>query len=953
MIVKNTLKKIGHSLGRFISLIAIILIGVGFYAGIRQSAPAIRDAQTRFVKDTNMMDFHVISTLGFTEKDAEVIKKLDGVENTSLGYSTYVYSDDEVIRVMSIDTNINVFSKYEGTYPTKPMECLADHNHYKVGDVIRVREPENSENDEESEGDKKDDNKSSDSDEDEDDNEDILTEHTFIVTGTIVSPIYMGSDLGTASIGNGELKSYILVRDDCFDMDAYTDMYVTMQKTESDVPYSDSYGEKQQKVKERLEIAKGRREKARVADLYSEAKNKANEEVEKRRGEIEAEVRAEIEEEVRAEIKKEQDEATAELKEKAGKFGMTFEKFVLTLNEKVQEAIKPVSDEKINELVDEQMDSAMRTAMEEARKEAEAKIEIPECKWYIQTRNDYVTSYKSLKDQYWIVETIADIIPLFFIVIVFLMTSNTMSRMIAEERSEMGTFTSLGFSNISIIGGYMIYVLTATVFGVVLGYFIGVLTLPGFVFACFPVSLPDISVEFNPKMFWGSAIVSFLVMTVVTIFSCMKELIHKPSYLLRPVPPKRGKTLLMERIEVLWNHMSFSWKTTVRNLARYQRRVIMTVIGVGGCTFLMWIGFALRDCISTIGDKQYTELHHYEVMAVLDENVKAFDKISLKADEIDRDELNKLLVNPLMLHMENVKVENSENYSVDASLIAVDENDTLFEKYFTLREADSRDIHTDNGDNDRFKMGDLLKLSENGVIVTPRVASIMNAGIGNELVFKDADGESYTVTVEGIAENYFNNYIYMSKPLYKRVFRKGLMYNTVVSEKGMDNTEVLAEKLYDIDSFVSVNTSDKILKRANETIKGLDSIVLMLVVISSMLAFTVLYNLTAISISERTREIATLKVLGFSAFETNDYIYRETIISSLVGIAAGLLVAPFLHEKVMDMLQMDNLVFTRDVKLFSYEITIALSFAFTLVMMVVTFIKLLRINMIESLKSVD
>ena len=169
----------------------------------------------------------------------------------------------------------------------------------------------------------------------------------------------------------------------------------------------------------------------------------------------------------------------------------------------------------------------------------------------------------------------------------------------------------------------------------------------------------------------------------------------------------------------------------------------------------------------------------------------------------------------------------------------------------------------------------------------------------------------------------------------------------------MENTEVLAEKLYDIDSFVSVNTSDKILKRANETIKGLDSIVLMLVVISSMLAFTVLYNLTAISISERTREIATLKVLGFSAFETNDYIYRETIISSLVGIAAGLLVAPFLHEKVMDMLQMDNLVFTRDVKLLSYEITIALSLAFTLVMMVVTFIKLLRINMIESLKSVD
>lgn len=993
MILKNTLKKIGKSFGRFASLVAIILIGVGFYAGIRQSMPAIRDVQNQFTADTNMMDLHIVSTLGLTDEDIEELEKLPDVTGVTGGYSKYVYSSEDVIRVMSIDLDIDVYQIKDGKYPIEKNECLADYRFYKVGDLIRITEPAKSSDS---------DDKDNDEDSDEDENKDDLKIHTFVVSGTVVSPIYMGTDYGSANIGDGELKSYILVKDSAFTYDAYTDIYMTMAKTEEDVPYSDSYNEKLESLKASVEKIKKDRQKAREDGLYEEAKQKAYDKIEEKKGEIEAEVREEVEKEVRKAIEEKQEEQKAKLREQAGKLGTTFEKLVSTLSDKVQSALSPVTDEQVKKQVDEQMDDALATAMDEAREEAVKKIDIPECKWIIQTRNEVVSQYKILVDQYAEVESIADIIPIFFIIIVVLMTSNTMSRMIAEERLEMGTFTSLGYSNASIIGGYMIYVLVATVFGAAGGYLLGVYLLPPFVYACFPVSLPDISFTFRPVMFWSCMAVSFVVMTLVTIVSCLKELKEKPAYLLRPVPPKRGRTLLLEKIGFIWNHITFSWKTTIRNIARYRGRGFMTIIGVGGCTFLMFIGFAIRDCISTVGDKQFDQVLHYDVLAVLGEDVDSFDDIPLKKGEMSRTELSDILVDPLMFRQEVMKVENDENYSLDVYLVIVDDKNPLFEKYMTLREANPRDVVTKPVDGMDIEEGTPLSLGDENVIVTPRIADKMNAGIGASFVMKDEEDNEFEVKVGGVAENYVSNYIYMSDSLYKKVFNKDIKYNALVATDGTGGVALsritteeesffsgvveqikdmkdkdsankadesegnksdennkkpesseLTKKLYKIESFVSVNTTDVVLRRANDAIKGLDTVVVMLVVIASLLAFTVLYNLTAINISERTREIATLKVLGFTPVETNDYIYRETIINGIVGIAAGLLVSPYLHGKVMDVVSVDTLIFLRDIKTPSFVYAAVLSVIFIMVMLVVTFVKLTKIDMIESLKSVD
>ena len=971
MIAKNTFKKIGHSFGRFMSLVMIILLGVGFYAGIRQSAPAIRDAENSFVRSQNMMDLHIVSTLGLTDDDIDELNKLSTVEMATGGYSKYVYADESVIRVMSMDEIIDRYELCEGTRPWRDNECLADKEHYKVGDIIIIREPgieteEDIENErkakeadkDKSSGknsyDKKKDNKDETEDKDSDDEEPVLVEHKYYVTGTVISPIYMGKDYGKANIGNGELYSYILVKKDVFDMDVYSDVYVTMKKDEEDVPYSDSYQEKLEMLERQVKSITEEREQARVDELYQEALDTAYDKVEEKRPEVEAEVRAEIEKKVREELTAQQEAKTAELKEKAGKLGMTFESFISTLSDTVVNFLSPITDEAVDKLVDEQLDDAVETAMETAHAEAQEEIEIPECTWYVRNRNDEISNYKALSDQYAIVEGIADIIPIFFVVIVLLMTSNTMSRMIAEERGEMGTFTSLGYGNRRIIGGYMIYVLMATLIGVVGGYFIGVNLLPGFVFACFPLAMTSIRFMFDGKMFLACLIVAFAEMTLVTIFSCMKELVHKPAYLLRPVPPKGGRKLLIERVKGLWKLLSFSWKITIRNLARYRQRVLMTIIGVGGCTFLMLIGYAIRDCISEVGSVQFGDILHYEVMAVLDEKVKSFDDIDFDGTNPDR-----IFADPLMMRQEVLKTINSDGYSLDVYLLVPDEDSDLFTEYFSLQAADPRDVKVKkDGEVEKPEKGTPFTLSDDGVIITPRIAEIMNTAAGDELELTDEDGKKYSVKVEGITENYVANYVYMSEQLYRRVFRSGVMYNTVVANIGDgystdENTDRLTEKILDLDDFVSVSTRDYMLKKANDQVKGLDGIVILLIVIASMLAFTVLYNLTSISISERTREIATLKVLGFTYFETNDYIYRETIISSLIGIAAGLLVSPYLHGMVMDILGMDNLLFLRQIKRESFIMSAALALSFTLVMMLITFIKLTRINMIESLKSVD
>ena len=804
MLLKNTIRKVKKSFGRYLSLMIIILLGVGFYTGITTSIPDIQDKQTSYYDETSLADLKVISTLGFNDSDIAAMK-LTGVSKTLGTYSKDVLVDEDAIRVHAIETEINDLKLVDGRLPKKENEALADSAKYKVGDTIKIN----------------------------DDYKDNLKVTEYKVVGTVLSPLYSTNEYGNTSIGTGKLYSFIFINKEIFDYEYYTEAYIVVTKRKADVPYSEGYKLKTDKITDQLVYVRN-------------------------------------------------------------------EQLTLRKDEIIRQSNGTIRDRDLKHHT-----------------------------WYVQDRNDFIPAYTILESQYDQVITIANVIPIFFILIVVLMTSNTMARMITEERSEMGTLLSLGYSNEEIINGYLVYVLSATTLGAVIGYFIGTIILPQLVFNCFPLNFPQISYTFRPLLFIAALAVSLVLMSWVTTNSAEKELKQKPAYLLRPEPPKKGKKVLLEKVHFIWNKLSFSAKTTIRNISRYKKRVLITLIGTAGCTFMIMIGFALKDSINTVGDKQYKDLFKYDSLIVLNTPIeKIDDKLS--------EELKPLVKKEILLHQEAYKVKDDIN-SLDIYLMVPETTDKEFTNYFNLKAKDSNKKH---------------KLSDKGAIITPKVAERFELSVGDEITIEALSKAQYTLKVSAITENYVSNYIYISKDYYKEIFGKDVTYNVIASTNIKSNNEI-AKTLLKNDNIVSVSFSDDLLKSANEAVGGLNSIVILLVVISSLLAFTVLYNLTSINISERTREIATLKVLGFTDHESNAYIYRETLIITIFGIVIGLLITSPLHDMVMTLLEVDHMVFLRTIKVESYIYSALLTLIFAIIMQAITYYKLKKINMIESLKSVE
>lgn len=804
MLLKNTLRKIKKSFGRYLSLLIIILLGVGFYTGITTSIPDIKDKQTEYYDETSLADLKIISTLGFNDSDIEAMK-LTGVSNALGTYSKDVLVDENAIRIHAIETEINATKLIDGRLPKKENECLADAAHYKVGDKVKIN----------------------------DDYKDNLKVTEYKVVGTIISPLYSSNEYGSTSIGNGKLYSFIFINKENFDYDYYTEAYLLVTRKKTDVPYSEGYNLKIEKITDQLSVVKN-------------------------------------------------------------------EQLTLRIDEIVHQSNGTLKDRDLKHHT-----------------------------WYIQDRGDFIPTYTILESQYNQVITIANVIPIFFILIVALMTSNTMTRMITEERGEMGTLLSLGFSNEEIINSYLIYVLSATSLGAVLGYFIGTIILPQLVFNCFPLNFPDISYVFRPLLFIVSLAISLVLMSWVTTSSAEKVLKQKPAYLLRPEPPKKGRTVLLEKVHFIWNKLSFSAKITMRNISRYKKRVLITLIGTAGCTFMIMIGFALKDSINTVGDKQYNDLFKYDNLIVLNSPIE-------KIDEKFKEELAPLIKKEILLHQEAYKVIDDDN-SLEVYLMAPSDANKQFYNYFTLKEKDS---------------SKKIKLTDKGVVITPKIAERFNLKVGDELTIEALNQKEYDLKVSAITENYVSNYIYISKDYYKEVFGSDLTYNVIASTNMKSNNKI-AKTLLEKDNIVSISFREDLLKSANEAVGGLNNIVVLLVVISSALTFTVLYNLTSINISERTREIATLKVLGFTDMESNEYIYRETMITVIIGIILGLLITSPVHEMVMTLLEVDHMIFLRTIKVQSYIYSASLTLLFAIIMQVVTYYKLKKVDMIESLKSVE
>lgn len=558
-------------------------------------------------------------------------------------------------------------------------------------------------------------------------------------------------------------------------------------------------------------------------------------------------------------------------------------------------------------------------------------------KWYAFSRGDIIQSYAGFNQDSERIDAIAAIFPVFFLLVAALVCLTTMSRMIEEQRVQIGTYKALGYSSAQISSKYMVYSAIACIIGSVLGQLVCIQILPRVIIGAYSelYRLPGIELRIPWSMSILSIIVALLCTVMVAWYSCYKELKAATATLMRPKMPRGGRKIFLERWTKLWSAMSFSQKITARNLFRYKLRLSMTVLGISGCMALIVAGFGMRDGVNPIVDKQYGEIDRYKIMFTL-------------SKDLTRDESNAL--------SQQLAADNRLSGEMFSKVLPVDidDNGVAIHNVFVLAPQDTSQM--DGLITLRSpKNGNALKIGDEGVLITDKLSEVLGLGAGDTIPFSVNDAQ-YTLPIAAVTENYIYHYLYMSPALYEKTFGTEARFNTIAcaANENMTNFEgFVSDWLSKNSSILSIVNIDSAKKSFEDTINSINIIIFVMLIAAGALAFVVVYNLTNINISERTREIATIKVLGFKHSETNMYIFRENFVMGAVGILLGSVIGNFLAHFILKTVEVDMVKFVKDVAVTSY-LYAALLTAFYIVLVNLMMTKRMRnISMVESLKAIE
>lgn len=575
---------------------------------------------------------------------------------------------------------------------------------------------------------------------------------------------------------------------------------------------------------------------------------------------------------------------------------------------------------------------------EDKIKDAEEEINsLTEPKWYVFDRSDNpgYSTFSSNADR---LGAVATVFPVFFLLVAVLVCVTTMTRLIEEKRTEIGTLKALGYSNTSIVMKFVIYSLLAAVIGSVIGILIGIFTLPFVIYDAYKIMyyIGDITLipDYTSIIF---GIVAAVVCTVVvSVVVCAKSLHEKPAAVMRPKAPKAGKRILLERIKPLWSHMSFNSKLTARNLFRYKVRLCMTVIGVAGCTALIVAAFGLLNSFEPMTHDQFETIYKYDAVVVPKDSGSA-DNLSFLTDTLDK---NSNVKHSMLVSQQECTVTHGNKIKDSDTNLVVPQNPEKFDEIVSL--------HTRKGKEE-------LKLSDSGVMLSEKMCSELGIKTGDKITL-NVDGKKAEVKVSGIFEQYLYNFVYMTPTAYKSLFGSDCTYNmadVALKDTSDSACDKFGSQVLSDDKIAAVSYIASSLNEFKNMLNSLDMVVTVMIICAAALAFVVLYNLTNINIAERVREIATFKVLGFYNRETSSFIYKENIILTLLGIFVGLFLGNLLTGFIIQTVEVDNIMFGRDIYFTSYLYAAGLTFLFSILVNAVMSFKIKAVNMVESLKSVE
>lgn len=573
--------------------------------------------------------------------------------------------------------------------------------------------------------------------------------------------------------------------------------------------------------------------------------------------------------------------------------------------------------------------------IDEAEEEV-SEIELPV--WYVFDRSS-IPEYTGYGDNAARIAALSIVFPSIFFLVAALISLTTMTRMVEEQRVQIGTLKALGYSNGSIIRKYLNYALVATIGGSILGVLLGEKIFPYVIVVAYKIiyiHIPHVILPYH----WGYGIVATLIAVLctgaATIFSCYKELVAQPAILMRPEAPKIGKQTLIERIPYLWKHLNFTWKSSLRNLFRYKKRFFMTLFGIGGCMGLLMVGFGLRDSITSIATYQYGELQLYDSSVFVGEDIEESTRLEL--EEYLKRNVN--ISAHMNVHMSSIATENEDN-KVDTYLTVIDDLKQV-EKFFVFRDRISEERYA---------------LSDEGVILTEKAADMLGVKVGDNILLTEEGRNEKKVKVTSICENYAGHYVYLTSSLYEELYGEAPFYNNILikadEELAFEDLQNIGEKILTYDHILNVQYTDSLSGQLNDMLFALDKVMIVLIVVAGMLSFVVLYNLNNINITERRRELATLKVLGFYDGEVATYVYRENILLTLLGTIVGCGVGKVLHLFTITTVEVDIAMFGREIFPISYLYGAIFTIGFSAFVNWIMYFKLKKIDMVESLKSVE
>lgn len=898
-VFKDFIRNIKGSLGRFFAIMAIVAIGVAFFAGVTASSGDMKHSSDSYYDEYNMNDIRILSSIGFTSQDIEAVSKVYGVKAVYKTNTHDVLVDydgrENVAHISGVpvgkasddDSYINQLRIKEGRLPQNDKECVVKYEDTRksmqVGDVISFKSGT------------------------EDDINDTFKDTEYTVVGIVYTPCYVSYDLGSSGIGNGHINYCIYVGDDEFKNNYYTECYAVIDGAKDMDTYSDEYKKLIDKYaddikaisKERLDIRK-----QTVIDEYTRAK-------------------ADKKEELLETIKKNVEDSITE-QYQAYYPGMDvssmIEPYVIPAYEK---AVAQFDFDAVNAEYDKKMNETLADS--------------DSWEWYVLTREssysfrDYESSANRMK-------AIATVFPLFFIIVAGLVCLTTMTRMVEEERGLIGTYKALGYGKATIALKYVIYAFLASLTGAVIGCAAGLRLFPYIIYESWNIIYQMPAIKYASHTILSVVAVASLILVtlIATLYSCYNELSEVPSALMRPKAPKNGKKILLEHT-FIWKHLSFTKKVTMRNIFLYKKRFFMTVIGIAGCGALITAGFGIKDSVQSIIDNQYGQIIHYDNILVFNKNADSDARNNL-SDKISSDEYYKSSLMDYAYTAE-VKIPGSaDDYSTEITVV----NDTsAYMDYVTFRTRRSKKT---------------IELDDSGVIISEKLAKDLNVKEGDNVLIHDEDNKQATVKVSGVMEMYINNYIFMTSEYYSQVFGYTPDNNRILgilTSDGDDIQSVIGDRYLTDNNVKSLTFVKANITRFENMIQSLDLVTWVLIISAGMLAFVVLYNLTNVNISERIREIATIKVLGFYDREVGEYVYRENIILTLIGGVFGLLLGMALHAYIMTTIELDGVMFGTKINISSFLISYGITILFSLLINIFMYPSLKKIPMVESLKSVE